>query len=76
MSKTINQVELDKFRQDGWSYPVDDCDERYNQLSEAKATLPMENGVVSYGIAGQFAVSDGQGGITWKTLVEAEEVSY
>lgn len=28
------------------------------------------------GTAGQFAVSDGAGGITWKTIVQAEEVSY
>ena len=38
---------------------------------DSKTTLPSDNG-----IAGQFAVSDGKGGIMWKTLVEAEEVAY
>lgn len=29
-----------------------------------------------HGTAGQFAVSDGAGGITWETLYEAEEASF
>lgn len=45
-------------------------------LTEEKMNLPQENGVPNHGTAGQFAVSDGKGGIVWKTLVEAEEVSY
>lgn len=53
------------------------------QLSEeiarqntVKVALPQSNGVTEHGTAGQFAVSDGKGGIVWKTLVEVEEVSY
>ena len=46
------------------------------KLSEEKMNLPHENGTVNHGTAGQFAVSDGMGGIMWKTLVEAEEVAY
>lgn len=46
------------------------------QLSEEKVTLPTTSGAPNYGTAGQFAVSDGNGGIAWKTLYEAEEVSY
>lgn len=46
------------------------------KLSEDKIALPKENGVIVQGTVGQFAVSDGKGGITWKTLAEAEEVSY
>ena len=45
-------------------------------LTEEKMNLPQENGAPNHGTAGQFAVSDGKGGIVWKTLVEAEEVSY
>ena len=45
-------------------------------LTEEKMNLPQENGAVDHGTAGQFAVSDGKGGIVWKTLVEAEEVAY
>lgn len=47
-----------------------------NQLAEDKVALPVGNEGVDHGTAGQFAVSDGKGGITWKTLVEAEEVAY
>lgn len=35
-----------------------------------------EDGNVNYGKVGQFAVSDGQGGITWTTLESGDEVSY
>ena len=45
-------------------------------LVDEKVVLPKSAGVVDHGTAGQFAVSDGNGGIMWKTLVEAEEVSY
>ena len=45
-------------------------------LVDEKVALPKAAGVVDCGTAGQFAVSDGMGGIMWKTLVEAEEVSY
>lgn len=47
-----------------------------HQDLSAKVTLPTSNGTPNHGTAGQFAVSDGNGGIMWKTLVEAEEVSY
>ena len=45
-------------------------------LSEEKMNLPQENGAPNHGTVGQFAVSDGKGGIMWKTLVEAEAVMY
>ena len=32
--------------------------------------------VSNYGTAGQFAVSDGNGGITWITILDSEEVAY
>lgn len=51
-------------------------DQNISKLSEEKVTLATNNGIVDHGIAGQFAISDGKGGITWKTLVEAEEVEY
>ena len=50
--------------------------DKINALTEEKMNLPQENGAPNHGTAGQFAVSDGMGGIMWKTLVEAEEVSY
>ena len=46
------------------------------QLSEEKLSIPTTDSKPDHGTAGQFAVSDGKGGIVWKTLVEAEEVSY
>ena len=51
-------------------------DGQINELSQEKMNLPQDNGTPNHGTAGQFAVSDGKGGIMWKTLVEAEEVSY
>lgn len=58
------------------SEAMDELSEENAKLSEDKIALPKENGVVNQGTVGQFAVSDGKGGITWKTLIEAEEVSY
>ncbi len=46
------------------------------ELAEDKVALPVSNEGVDHGTAGQFAVSDGKGGIVWKTLVEAEAVMY
>ena len=48
------------------------------QLSQEVAVIIEEIAPITsnYGEYGQFAVSDGKGGIIWKTLVEAEEVSY
>lgn len=45
-------------------------------LESNKVSLPMANSAPDPGTAGQFAVSDGNGGITWKTLAEAEGVDY
>lgn len=53
-----------------------DSNEKITALTEEKMNLPQENGAPNYGTAGQFAISDGKGGITWKTLVEAEAVMY
>ena len=50
--------------------------EDITKLTEDKISLPVINAAPNYGTAGQFAVSDGMGGIMWKTLHEAEEVSY
>lgn len=51
-------------------------DTQIAELAAQELTLPKSAGVVDHGTAGQFAVSDGMGGIMWKTLVEAEEVAY
>lgn len=51
-------------------------DTKLAELAAQELSLPKSAGVVDHGTAGQFAVSDGKGGIVWKTLVEAEEVSY
>lgn len=51
-------------------------DTKLSELAAQELSLPKSAGVVDHGTAGQFAVSDGMGGIMWKTLVEAEEVSY
>lgn len=50
--------------------------EDVGNLESGKVSLPVTNSTPNYGTAGQFAVSDGNGGITWKTLVEAEGVDY
>ena len=42
-----------------------------------KVNLPQtSDGNINYGTTGQFAISDGNGGIIWKSLVNAEEVDY
>lgn len=51
-------------------------DKKAEGLAAEMVALPKSAGVVDHGTAGQFAVSDGMGGIMWKTLVEAEEVAY
>ena len=51
-------------------------DKTVQPLKSTKLSLPVTNSTPNYGTAGQFAVSDGNGGITWKTLVEAEGVDY
>lgn len=45
------------------------------QVAE-KVSLPKLASGIDHGTAGQFAVSDGMGGIMWKTLFEVEEVAY
>lgn len=45
-------------------------------VSVEKITMPKSGEVIDHGFTGQFAVSDGKGGIIWKTLVEAEAVRY
>lgn len=47
-----------------------------DSLESGKVSLPVADATPNYGTAGQFAVSDGNGGITWKTLYEAEGVDY
>lgn len=42
-----------------------------------KLSLPKDDmGVVDYGEAGQFAVSDGNGGVKWVTIENGNEVAY
>ena len=43
---------------------------------EGKLSLPRTGNSVSYGTEGQFAVSDGQGGITWMTIPIGEGGSF
>ena len=52
------------------------CKNYANRIATASVSLPKTGDKADHGTAGQFAVSDGKGGITWKTLVEAEAVSY
>lgn len=44
--------------------------------NDKKINLPETDGTVNYGTAGQFAVSDGAGGITWQTINNGDEVNY
>lgn len=47
------------------------------EISEQKVELPKnEDGNTQNGEIGQFAVSNGKGGITWTTLESGDEVSY
>ena len=50
-------------------------DEELNEFSN-KVSLPTSGDTRDYGTAGQFAVSDGKGGIMWRTLHVVEEVEY
>lgn len=47
-----------------------------NNINDKKINLPETDGTVNYGTAGQFAVSDGAGGITWQTINNGDEVNY
>lgn len=51
-------------------------EEGIETISLEKVHLPKSGLSTDYGSVGQFAVSDGKGGITWKTLIEAEAVMY
>lgn len=47
------------------------------RVDRYKVSLPVdENGNKLYGAAGQFAVSDGKGGITWVTIVDGDGVKW
>lgn len=42
-----------------------------------KVSLPKDDsGNIQYGTVGQFAVSDGNGGITWMTIINGSEVAW
>ena len=47
-----------------------------HNINDKKLNLPENDGTVNYGTAGQFAVSDGAGGITWQTINNGDEVNY
>ena len=47
------------------------------QIIKENFNLPVnESGINDYGLKGQFAVSDGNGGITWMTVIDGNEVGY
>lgn len=51
--------------------------EEFSKLQEEILNLPKnEDGTVNHGTVGQFAVSDGNGGITWQTVEDLNEVSF
>lgn len=41
-----------------------------------KLSLPKTDGAVNYGVSGQFAVSDGNGGLDWVTIPLAKGESF
>ena len=48
-----------------------------SELHKEKVNLPKDSeGNIQNGTVGQFAVSDGQGGITWVDIENGNEVSY
>lgn len=47
-----------------------------SNLHSVKLSLPKDDNGVIVGEVGQFATSDGAGGITWITVVNGNEVSY
>lgn len=48
-----------------------------DEAKRDKINLPKNSdGSVLNGAAGQFAVSDGNGGITWSTIEDGNEVAY
>ena len=55
---------------------MEDGIEQISEDISVKISLPVIGSIADNGATGQFAVSDGKGGITWKTLVEAEAVMY
>lgn len=52
------------------------ADAGINNINDKKINLPETDGTVNYGTVGQFAVSDGAGGITWQTINNGDEVNY
>lgn len=52
---------------------LDKTSDKINNLSEEVVKVKKS---ISNGLAGQFAVSDGKGGINWVTIRNAEEVEY
>lgn len=58
-------------------YTAEEIDGMMEELTaDVEEHLTAKATIHGHGTAGQFAVSDGNGGILWKTLYEAEEVSY
>lgn len=67
MSKPLAKTIIGK---DGREYEVCDAEAR-----RTKVQLPnASNGEPDKGVQGQFAVSDGHGGITWLSLTNVREV--
>jgi hypothetical protein len=85
-SVAVDLKKMTELMKKGWSWEgsgsadlidaVAKLSEEMSVLEQNKLSIQLTDGIPNYGTAGQFAVSDGKGGIVWKTLVEAEEVSY
>ena len=46
--------------------------EKFSQLQDTKVNLPLNaDGSINYGVVGRFAISNGEGGVTW--LTETDE---
>ena len=52
---------------------LDKTSDKVDNLSEEVVTVKES---MSSGVTGQFATSDGKGGINWVTICKAEEVEY
>lgn len=52
---------------------LDKMSDKVDKISEEVVTVKES---MNSGITGQFATSDGKGGINWVTICKAEEVEY
>lgn len=53
------------------------CDTNARNMASKRVILPTnEDGTTNNGTVGQFAVSDGNGGITWHDVADGNEVEW